>query len=57
MEDTDLGIYTLIVVGLFIAFGITTFRQFRTMDNNTYTGTERTNDAAVFKAFIDKLFG
>ncbi len=57
MEDADLGIYTLVVVGLFVALGVVTFGQFRNMDNNAYTGTERGSDVNAFKAFIDKVFG
>ena len=56
MEDIDLGIYTLVVVGLFVALGISTFSQFRNMDTNTYTGVERSSDVSTFKAFINKVF-
>lgn len=56
MEDIDLGIYTLIVVGLFVTLGIGTFSQFKTMNNNKYTGTERTDDTDTFKAFVNKYF-
>ena len=56
MENSDLGIYTVVVVGLFIMFGIGTFNEFRTMDTNQYKGTERDNDTGVFRAFIKKIF-
>lgn len=56
MDDADLGIYTIIIVGLFIMFGIGTYSEFRNMNNREYKGTERVDDGDTFKAFLKKLF-
>jgi hypothetical protein len=56
MENLDLGIYTLVVVGLFVGLGVGTFLQFRNMNSSKYTGNERSDDSDTFKAFISKAF-
>ncbi len=57
MENTDLGIYTVVIVGLFILFGIGTYSQFRTMNKTEYTGTERVDDGKIFRSFLARIFG
>jgi hypothetical protein len=57
MENTDLGIYTAVIVGLFILFGIGTYRQFRTMNKNEYSGTERIDDEKIVRSFLTRVFG
>lgn len=57
MEDADLGIYTVVVVGLFLMFGLGTFLQFQKMNNITYTGTERSDGARASASFWTRLFG
>ena len=57
MEDSDLGIYSLVIVGLFIMLGVATYSEFRNMNQTTYKGTERTDDVHIFRAFLKKVFG
>ena len=57
MQNADIGFYTIVVVLLFIGFGIGTYAEFRRMNRNSYTGNERGDDQKTAKAFIDKLFG
>ncbi|MFD2937331.1 hypothetical protein [Spirosoma flavum] len=42
---------------LFIGFGISTFGEFRRMNQNAYTGDERSTDVKLLKHFLSKLFG
>lgn len=57
MKDLDIILYTSFVILLFIAFGISTFGEFRRMHGNEYTGHERKDDGQLFKRFLSKLFG
>lgn len=57
MKDLDIILYTSFVILLFIAFGISTFGEFRRMHDNEYTGHERKDDRQLFKRFLNKLFG
>ncbi len=57
MENLDIIIYTSFVMLLFVFFGISTFGEFKRMNNNDYTGHERSSDRALLKRFFAKLFG
>ncbi len=57
MENLDIIIYTSFVMLLFVLFGISTFREFRRMNSNGYTGNERGDDRKLLKTFLSKLFG
>lgn len=57
MNDLDIILYTSVVLILFVSFGISTFREFRRMNNKDYTGNERTDDTVLLKRFLAKLFG
>ena len=56
-ENVNMIVYTLVVVLLFVLFGIGTFLEFKKMHKNEYTGNERSDDQALVSRFFAKLFG
>lgn len=57
MEHIDMILYTIVVVGLFVSFGISTFAEFKKMHNRDYTGLERSDDRKAFASFVGRIFG
>ena len=56
MENLDVGLYTVIIVGLFAVLGLGTLTEYNRMDNTSYTGEERAKGEKTVKTLMDKLF-
>lgn len=56
MENLDVALYTVIIVGLFVVLGFGTLTEYNRMDNTNYTGEERADGEKTVKTLIDRLF-
>ncbi len=56
MENSGILACTAILIIAFSFLGVGTYLEFRKMNLNEYTGTERISNATIFSAFLDKFF-
>lgn len=56
MENLDLILLTFLLVVLFIAFLISSYREFTGMSKNEFKSDEKRGGAAVFVNFFSKIF-
>ncbi|GEM_PF-2632163 len=56
MENFDLIIFTSILVGFFILFGIGTYREFRDMEQNSFDPNGEDGGAKTFWVTIGSFF-